>query len=74
MQDMWHAWEGRGMHIVYLWEREKERYHEEEQDVGESILLKWILERSDGVDWIDLSQDKDQWRALGNMVMNLRVP
>jgi hypothetical protein len=28
----------------------------------------------DGVDWIDLAQDKDQWRALMNMVMNLRVP
>jgi hypothetical protein len=28
----------------------------------------------DGVDWIDLVQDRDQWRALVNMVMNLRVP
>jgi hypothetical protein len=27
-----------------------------------------------GVDWIDLSQDRDQWRALVNTVMNLRVP
>jgi hypothetical protein len=27
-----------------------------------------------GVDWIDLAQDKDQWRALLNTVMNLRVP
>jgi hypothetical protein len=27
----------------------------------------------DGVDWIDLAQDRDQWRALVNMVMNLRV-
>jgi hypothetical protein len=26
----------------------------------------------DGVDWIDLAQDRDQWRALGNTVMNLR--
>jgi hypothetical protein len=28
----------------------------------------------DGVDWIDLAQDREQWRALVNTVMNLRVP
>jgi hypothetical protein len=28
----------------------------------------------DGVDWIDLAQDRDQWRALVNTVTNLRVP
>jgi hypothetical protein len=28
----------------------------------------------DGVDWIDLAQDRDQCRALVNTVMNLRVP
>jgi hypothetical protein len=27
-----------------------------------------------GTDWIDLTQDKDQWRAVVNMVMNLLVP
>jgi hypothetical protein len=27
-----------------------------------------------GMDWIDLAQDRGQWRALVNMVMNLRVP
>jgi hypothetical protein len=29
---------------------------------------------SDGVDWIELAQDRDQWRALVNTVMNLRAP
>jgi hypothetical protein len=28
----------------------------------------------DGMDWINLAEDKDQWRALVNAVMNLRVP
>jgi hypothetical protein len=28
----------------------------------------------DGMDWIDLAQDRDQWRALVNTIMNLRVP
>jgi hypothetical protein len=27
-----------------------------------------------GMDWIDLAQDKDQWRPLVNTVMNLRIP
>jgi hypothetical protein len=28
----------------------------------------------DGMDWIDLAQDGDQWSALVNTVLNLRVP
>jgi hypothetical protein len=27
-----------------------------------------------GMDWIFLAQDRDQWRALVNMVMNLQLP
>jgi hypothetical protein len=26
------------------------------------------------MDWIDLAQNRDQWKALVNTVMNLRVP
>jgi hypothetical protein len=28
----------------------------------------------DGMDWIHLAQYRDQWKALVNTVMNLRVP
>jgi hypothetical protein len=31
--------------------------------------LEWV-----GMDWIDLAQERDRWRALVNEVMNLRVP
>ena len=27
-----------------------------------------------GMDWIDLSQDRDRWHALVNAIMNIRVP
>jgi hypothetical protein len=32
-----------------------------------------VLERYDGMDWIDLAQDRDQWRALVKIVMNFQV-
>jgi hypothetical protein len=28
----------------------------------------------DGIDWIDLAQDRDQWRTPVNTVIQLRVP
>ena len=38
--------------------------------------IKMVLQEEEcGVmDWIDVTQDKDRWRALVKVVMNLRVP
>jgi hypothetical protein len=63
------------MHIGYWCEMPEERVHQEDKDVGGWwIILKWILERWDGMGCIDVAQDKDQWRALVNMLMNVWVP
>jgi hypothetical protein len=35
-----------------------------------SIFRKW----NRGIDWIDLAQNTDRWRALVNAVINLQVP
>jgi hypothetical protein len=33
-----------------------------------------LRDKWDGMDWIDLAQDRDQWWALVNTIMNLQVP
>jgi hypothetical protein len=64
------------MHIGYWWEIQKGRDHWEDQDVGWFDNIKMDLKEIgwDGMDWIDLPQNWDQWRALLNTAMNLRVP
>jgi hypothetical protein len=63
------------MHIGYWWECQKERDHQEDQDVGDLTIKIDLREIGwNGMDWIDLAQDRYQWRALVNTVMNLRVP
>jgi len=63
------------MYTRFLWENLRGRDHLGDPGVDVRIILRWIFKMSDvGMDWIDLPQDRDRWRALVNGVMNLRVP
>jgi hypothetical protein len=41
--------------------------------LGNNIKIDLIQTGWDSTDWIDLAQDRDQWRTLVNTVMDLRV-
>jgi hypothetical protein len=65
----------RGMHVGYWWQSQKERDYWEDQDVdGDNIKMDLREIGWDGMEWTDLAQYRDQWRALVNMVMNLGIP
>jgi hypothetical protein len=65
------------MHIGFWWENQKERYqyatttHRWEDNTSIKIDLREI--GWGGMDWINLAQDGDPWRAFLNTVMNLRL-
>jgi hypothetical protein len=40
----------------------------------DDIKIDLVEVRWEGVDWVDLVQDKETWQALVSAVMNLRVP
>jgi hypothetical protein len=62
----------RRMHIGYRWESQKERVYCGDLHVGGRMDLGWI-EWVD-MDWINLAQDKYQWWALVNTLMNVLAP
>jgi hypothetical protein len=54
----------------------KGRDHWEDLGIGGRITLRWILREigMDGTNWIQLVQNRVQWWAFVNTVMNLWVP
>jgi len=48
----------------------------EDPVIDEKIILIWIFRKWDvgSMDWIELAEDRDSWRAVVNAVMNLRIP
>jgi hypothetical protein len=78
----WMRWAGhvarmgrKGMHIGYWWESSwKEPTGKTKAQWMDNIKMDLREIGWDGRDWIGLVQDRDQWRALVYMVMNLWVP
>jgi len=72
---VWHVWETGELHTRFWWEDLLEGESSEDLGVPGRIILKCIFIKWEvGMDWIELAQDSNRWRALVNAVMNLRVP
>jgi hypothetical protein len=60
----------------FWWESRRERDRLEDLGVCRRIILNPIFKKIgwEGVDWIDLAEDRDKWRTAMNTIMKLRVP
>ena len=67
--------EGRGVYRVFVRKPEGKRPLWRPRRRWEDNIKMYLQEVGcGGVDWIELAQDRDRWRALVNAVMNLLVP
>ena len=73
-RSMWRiwGWGKRKVHRVLVGNIEKGE-HLEKLGVDRRIILKWILNKWEGVGRINLVQDRDEWLAIVNAVTYLRV-
>jgi hypothetical protein len=63
--------EGRGVYRVWVRKPEGKRPRRRCED---NIKMELQKVRCGSMDWIEQVKDRDRWRALVNVVMNLRVP
>ena len=67
--------ESRGLYRVLVGKPEGKRPLGRLKRRWEDNIMTDLQEMGCGsMDWIDLAEDRDRWRALVNAVMNLRVP
>jgi len=70
-----HMGERRGVYMVLVGEPEGKRPLGRPRRRWEDNIKMDLQEMGCvGMDWIELAQDRDSWRALVNAVMSLRVP
>jgi hypothetical protein len=69
---MWHEWrDRRGAYRVLMGRPKGKRPLERP---GDHIKTDLQVVGWGGMDWIDLTQDKDRWRALLNGIITFRFP
>jgi len=67
--------ERRGVYRVLVGKPERKRPLGRPRRKWEDNIKMDLQEvRCGGIDWIEMAEDRDWWRALVNAVMNLRVP
>ena len=71
-----HVWRKGEVCTRFWWGNLRERDHWGDKDIDGRIILRWILRKWEWgcVDWMELAQDRDSWRALVSTVMNFVVP
>jgi hypothetical protein len=73
---MYNEWRIRRMHIGCWWEKPqvKRPLGRPRRRWVDNMKMDFSEIEWGGMDWIDLAEDRDRWRALVNTVMNLWVP
>ena len=72
---MTRRWRGE-VHTGFWWGSLREEDHLEDPEEDGRIIVRWVFRKWVCVcmDWIDLAQDRDRWRALVTAVIKHWVP